>query len=89
MSTDTPKKGDYDGDGIVSEKERKLLLKKIERQGLMAWIAFITLIGSAIFLVFYAPESRIDKISEFDLLWLTLGSIVGFYFGLTGYMSKK
>ena len=84
-------KADYDGDGTVSKREADLYIKKIEGQSHMAWVAFVVLCFSGIYLLVFAEESRLTVASSgvFDMYWITLGSIIGFFFGATAYMSKK
>lgn len=82
---------DLDGDGKVSNKEHKIYEEKLENQTKMAWLAIGALVCFSGYLMFFAPESRIlaAKDGIFDFLWITLGSIVGAFFGLKAYMSKS
>ena len=82
---------DLDGDGKVSNKERELFLDKLQGQAKLAWIAFITLIVSGSYLMFFADIERMNAAGSgvFDMYWITLASIIGFYFGATTYASAK
>ena len=84
-------KGDLDGDGIVSEKERNMVFEKIKEQGRMAWIAFFLICAGGVYTLGFAEESRITALGNgvMDWFYIILGSLILAYFGVTTFVSKK
>lgn len=93
-------KFDLDDDGVVTEdeinrKERMINItntdEKSDTQKKMAWIALFSMIGYAIIpLLPFVNEERLPIISAMsDTLFLALASVIGFFFGVQAYMSKK
>ena len=91
---------DLDGDGVVSDEELarsqtmlelELREEKADSQRRMAWVAVISMIGYALLpLMPFVPEGRLSTLASLsDMLFLSQASIVGLYFGATGYMNKK
>lgn len=81
---------DLNGDGQVSNKEELLYEKKAVNRRKMAWVSLIAMIVTAFAVLFFVPESRIEKIKDMlDLYWISLGGIVGAYVGISAWMSKK
>jgi hypothetical protein len=48
------------------------------------------MISSAFALMFFVPESRLEKIKDMlDLYWIALGGVVGTYVGISTWMTKR
>jgi len=84
-------KGDLDGDGIVSNKEREIIFDKIREQGYMAWISLILIIASGVYILAFAEESRVTALGNgvLDWFYIILGSLILAYYGVTTFLSKK
>lgn len=81
---------DVNNDGIVTSKEEKLYEKKAVNRRRMAWVSLIAMIVTALSLLFFVPETRLEKIKDMlDLYWIALGGVVGAYVGISTWMSKK
>jgi len=91
---------DVDGDGVVSDVElstvQQIHQQEIEdekalAQKRMAWVAMISMIVFTImvFLPIF-PDGRIRALSDlFGLFYIGQAGVVGSYFGMTAYMSRK
>ena len=87
---------DIDGDGVVSDEEMAVIQKidaheKSDAQRKMAWVAMITMIVFTVLLFLpIFPDGRIKALSDlFGLFYIGMAGVVGSYFGMTAYMSKK
>ena len=87
---------DIDGDGVVSDEEMAVIQKidaheKSDAQRKMAWVAMITMIAFTLLLFLpIFPDGRIKALSDlFGLFYIGMAGVVGSYFGMTAYMSKK
>ena len=81
---------DLNDDGVVSNKEEQLYEKKATNRRRMAWLSLIAMIFSGIAIMFFIPETRLQKINAMlDLYWISLGGIVGAYVGISTWMSKR
>ena len=87
---------DIDGDGVVSDEEMSVIQKidaheKSDAQRKMAWVAMITMIAFTLLLFLpIFPDGRIKALSDlFGLFYIGMAGVVGSYFGMTAYMSKK
>lgn len=81
---------DINGDGKVSELEEKAYERKAQNRRKMAWVSLIAMIATAVALLFFVPDSRLEKIKDMlDLYWISLGGIVGAYVGISTWMTKK
>ena len=87
---------DIDGDGVVSDEEMAVIQKidaheKSDAQRKMAWVAMITMIVFTLLLFLpIFPDGRIKALSDlFGLFYIGMAGVVGSYFGMTAYMSKK
>ena len=87
---------DIDGDGVVSDEERSVIQKidaheKSDAQRKMAWVAMVTMIVFTLLLFLpIFPDGRIKALSDlFGLFYIGMAGVVGSYFGMTAYMSKK
>lgn len=81
---------DLNHDGVVSQKEEELYEKKAVNRRRMAWVSLIAMIISAFAIMFFIPESRLQRINAMlDLYWISLGGIVGAYVGISTWMSKR
>ena len=87
---------DIDGDGVVSDDEMSVIQKidaheKSDAQRKMAWVAMITMIVFTLLLFLpIFPDGRIKALSDlFGLFYIGMAGVVGSYFGMTAYMSKK
>jgi hypothetical protein len=87
---------DLDGDGIVSDDEMLVVQQvdaheKSDAQRKMAWVAMVTMIVFTLLL--FLPifsDSRITALADlFGLFYIGMAGIVGSYFGMTAYMSRK
>lgn len=85
-----PSEVDINNDGVVSKKEELLYEKKAVNRRRMAWVSLVAMVISGIGIMFFVPESRLQKIgSMLDLYWISLGGIVGAYVGISTWMSKR
>ena len=87
---------DIDGDGVVSDEEMSVIQKidaheKSDAQRKMAWVAMVTMIVFTLLLFLpIFPDGRIKALSDlFGLFYIGMAGVVGSYFGMTAYMSKK
>ena len=87
---------DIDGDGVVSDEEMSVIQKidaheKSDAQRKMAWVAMITMIVFTLLLFLpIFPDGRIKALSDlFGLFYIGMAGVVGSYFGMTAYMSRK
>ena len=87
---------DIDGDGVVSDEEMAVIQKidaheKSDAQRKMAWVAMVTMIVFTLLLFLpIFPDGRIKALSDlFGLFYIGMAGVVGRYFGMTAYMSKK
>ena len=81
---------DLNHDGLVSQKEEELYEKKAVNRRRMAWVSLIAMIISGFAIMFFIPESRLQRINAMlDLYWISLGGIVGAYVGISTWMSKR
>ena len=65
--------------------------EKSDAQRKMAWVAMITMIVFTLLLFLpIFPDGRIKALSDlFVLFYIGMAGVVGSYFGMTAYMSKK
>lgn len=81
---------DIDGDGKVSEQEQIAYERKAKNRRRMAWVSLIAMIATAFALMFFVPESRLERIKDMlDFYWISLGGIIGAYVGISTWMTKK
>jgi NADH:ubiquinone oxidoreductase subunit E len=81
---------DLNQDGKVSLKEEIQYERKAVNRRRMAWLSLIAMISSAFALMFFVPESRLEKIKDMlDLYWIALGGVVGTYVGISTWMTKR
>lgn len=81
---------DLNGDGIVSEHEEMAYERKAKNRRRMAWLSLIAMIATAFALMFFVPESRLERIENMlDFYWISLGGIIGAYVGISTWMTKK
>ena len=81
---------DLDEDGKVSKQEQSLYEQRARNRRAMAWVALVTLIVSGFALMFFVPETRLTHMDGLlELYWISLGSIVGAYVGISTWMSRK
>lgn len=79
---------------VSEDKELIRLEKELRKQAAqrrMAWVATIAIVSFGLLpLLPFVPESRLDTFASLsDMLFLSLASIVGMFFGSQAYMSKK
>jgi len=80
---------DITGDGLVSEKELEIYEQRAKNRRRMAWISLIAMIISALALMFFVEESRLDKLEGLlELYWLGLGGVVATYVGISAWNKK-
>lgn len=90
MSEENRAAADLDGDGKISERERNFYLEKIENNQKMAWIAFLSVLLSGIYLLVIAPEARLSSFGNvLDWFFIGLVSVIGFHYGVQGFAGKK
>ena len=81
---------DLNKDGKVSSKEEAQYERKAVNRRRMAWLSLVAMIVSAFALMFFVPESRLEKIKDMlDLYWIALGGVVGTYVGISTWMTKR
>ena len=81
---------DLNKDGNVSSKEEAQYERKAVNRRRMAWLSLVAMIASAFALMFFVPESRLEKIKDMlDLYWIALGGVVGTYVGISTWMTKR
>jgi NADH:ubiquinone oxidoreductase subunit E len=81
---------DINQDGKVSSKEETQYERKAVNRRRMAWLSLIAMVASAFALMFFVPESRLEKIKDMlDLYWIALGGVVGTYVGISTWMTKR
>lgn len=81
---------DINKDGIVNDKEQELYEKKAVNRRRMAWVSLLAMIATAFAVLFFVPETKLDRIKDMlDLYWISLGGIVGAYVGISTWMTKK
>lgn len=81
---------DINQDGKVSSKEEAQYERKAVNRRRMAWLSLIAMVASAFALMFFVPESRLEKIKDMlDLYWIALGGVVGTYVGISTWMTKR
>jgi NADH:ubiquinone oxidoreductase subunit E len=81
---------DLNNDGNVTSKEEKIYEKKAVNRRRMAWVSLIAMVFTAIALLFFVPETRLEKIKDMlDLYWIALGGVVGTYVGISTWMTKR
>jgi cytochrome bd-type quinol oxidase subunit 2 len=81
---------DLNKDGKVSSKEEAQYERKAVNRRRMAWLSLVAMIASAFALMFFVPESRLEKIKDMlDLYWIALGGVVGTYVGISTWMTKR
>ena len=80
---------DTNRDGVISEEEEKRFNIKASNRRKMAWLSLIAIIATMVSLLFFVPESKIEKLDGLmDLYWIGLSSIVGAVFGIETWMHK-
>lgn len=90
---DINKNGDMTKEEIQLGKEMLeigLKEEKAQAQKRMAWVSlFSILIYASLPVIPFIPTDSLEYIAGMsDMLFITLASIIGFYFGATAYMSK-
>lgn len=81
---------DLNNDGNVDDKEEQLYEKKAVNRRRMAWVSLFAMIATAFAVLFFVPETKLDRIKDMlDLYWISLGGIVGAYVGISTWMTKK
>ena len=81
---------DLNKDGKVSSKEEAQYERKAVNRRRMAWLSLVAMIVSAFALMFFVPESRLEKIKDMlDLYWIALGGVIGTYVGISTWMTKR
>jgi hypothetical protein len=90
---------DLNKDGIVSDEELnrstdilelEVREEKAEAQKLMSWVALASMLVLTILLLTpFVSDSRVSALADlFSMFYLSMASIIGFYFGASAYMSK-
>jgi hypothetical protein len=91
---------DTDQDGKISDDEMKrstaileleLKEEKADAQRRMSWVSILSmLVSTAILFSPIISDARVSALADLlGLFYVSLASIVGFYFGAQAYMSKK
>ena len=82
-------KADIDGDGIVSEEEKKIAIERIEHNEKMAWIAFGAIIAVGFYTAFFASVEQLAGYgNSLDWFYIACSSVIGIYYG-QDWFSKK
>lgn len=81
---------DLNKDGAVDMNEQEIYEKKAVNRRRMAWVSLAAMIATAFAVLFFVPETKLDRIKDMlDLYWISLGGIVGAYVGISTWMTKK
>lgn len=81
---------DIDNDGKVNKKELEIYEQRAWHRRNMAWLSLIIAIFSGISLMFFIPESRLEKLDGLlELYWIGLLGITGTYVGVSTWMARK
>ena len=81
---------DLNKDGSVDMNEQEIYEKKAVNRRRMAWVSLAAMIATAFAVLFFVPETKLDRIKDMlDLYWISLGGIVGAYVGISTWMTKK
>ena len=81
---------DLNGDGKLNGREELSYEKKAVNRRRMAWLSLISMILSALCIMFLVPENRLEQINGLlELYWISLGGIVGAYVGISTWASKR
>ncbi len=99
MSVTPASQYDLDKDGAVSQEdvtrstellELELREEKAQAQKRMSWVALISmLVVTVVVMTPVLSDSRVSALGDlFSMFYLSMASIIGFYFGATAYMSK-
>lgn len=81
---------DVDQDGKVSEREYKIYEQRAKNRRLMAWLSLLAAIASGFCLMFFVPETRLDKLDGIlELYWIGLLGITGTYVGVSTWLARK
>jgi hypothetical protein len=81
---------DKNKDGIVSAFEQEIYEQKAKNRRKMAWLALLAIISTGVSLIFFVEETRLDKLEKIlDFYWISLGTVVGTYVGISTWMTKK
>jgi len=90
MTEEIKKEADNNNDGTIDTYEQIVYERKAANRRKMAWVALVAIIVSGLSLIFFVPESRLDKLDGLlELYWLALAGIVGAYVGISTWMTKK
>lgn len=81
---------DLNRDGKVNKEELQIYEQKANHRKVMAWISLIAAIASGFCLMFFVPETRLDKLDGIlELYWIGLLGITGTYVGVSTWMSRR
>lgn len=79
---------DLNDDGVVDQRELSMYEAKMKTQRRMAVVAMIALVATGLYLAFFATADRLLSMGGvLDLFFVTLGTIISFYFGASAYTS--
>ena len=80
---------DINGDNFVTEKEIEIYEQRARNRRRMAWVSLLAMIFTAIALMFFVDNNRLDKLSGLlELYWLGLGGVVATYVGVSAWNKK-
>jgi cytochrome bd-type quinol oxidase subunit 2 len=81
---------DLNNDGKVTKTEQEVYEQRAVNRRRMAWVSLFAMIASAIAVMFFVPESRLNQLDGLlEIYWVALGSVVGAYVGISTWMSRK
>ena len=80
---------DINGDNFVNQKEIEIYEQRAKNRRKMAWVSLFAMIFTAIALMFFVDETRLEKLSGLlELYWLGLGGVVATYVGVSAWNKK-
>lgn len=80
---------DINGDNFVNEKEIEIYEQRAKNRRRMAWVSLFAMILTALALMFFVEETRLDKLTGLlELYWLGLGGVVATYVGVSAWNKK-
>lgn len=82
---------DINGDGKVDKRELDIYETKTKNHRRVAYFALAAIIGfTAILMTPLISVERVNALADiFSMFYLSLGTVIGAYMGVSGWMSRK